>query len=881
MQPTIHDTIILLFKLSKTPHKLGENVYLSKREISGLIKYDPIKSKFPDLDYADIDLIVEFFLGLVNTPPDTLRGILTVRACIEYLTKTFLDMMQADTSHQEIIFYVLQTFYSSLSRKAESEDFHIYKSAPYDQDSVLLYFHFKAHQHNKFKTPLLYPLYKAYGYKFHLMIRRFEVQELAMGTSKDYVRSLRYFFDSLPDDITHRLDHHYQIPRGYIKQFAQYLNIKYKGTPEEPAKRAKDYIKWFENMLSGKTITHRTFEYRQRGQDLIPEEGLSFTDIFNEEDEDNSSRYFSDVADENLDYDSDAGIEVPVEPSDTLIEPNHSDIHRGSLQRKIFSDYVDLRNFHFNWDAPYLNLFHYAILYDTMQHLWCRSDPRDKNNLIILFLYICVHTGIDHRRLIDLKWSPSEKEDESLQLILHNDIFYLLIPTIVDTLDFENSALYESALPMIRIPLPKKLNSAIRGVLTQRSVKDPLTGITPFSATEIPFFSYKKSSNLISSEANESNDSKLTLDAVNKFIKKHINKSPWYHNFFDPPLTLPKLSSSFLPLYSDRFGLDPLICCHISGQDHHRLYRSQMHYVNISRTELEKQYLDTFARVETAIISNWSHCYSSSLVHRPHPKEDWWLEKSFILDDREYGQYWIKSDSGGYGSSSIPSLSYLKNTINKLITIINDESDILIKHNLFSIYTYFAHQFSIGLRGTKIPDMTWLQLNFVLSTIVSSDKHTKFFEERILPLPSLVIRLLNKMHKGREEIESYIYRNFVINYQTDKLRKIYLLIDKYGKFHDFTLNKAKDHLYSVGLFFDHPNNMPRHFMKNYLYHAGISNEIADVWAGHQHAGREMINITSTTIPNDVVAICLPVIESMINDLGFVDLDYLPAAKRDI
>ena len=75
----------------------------------------------------------------------------------------------------------------------------------------------------------------------------------------------------------------------------------------------------------------------------------------------------------------------------------------------------------------------------------------------------------------------------------------------------------------------------------------------------------------------------------------------------------------------------------------------------------------------------------------------------------------------------------------------------------------------------------------------------------------------------------------------------------------------------AGVQLDLPPNMPRHFTRNTLFHAGITNDAIDAWLGHAHAGRELFGYASSACLADVSAQCLPVIEHLLTELGFTDV----------
>jgi len=228
----------------------------------------------------------------------------------------------------------------------------------------------------------------------------------------------------------------------------------------------------------------------------------------------------------------------------------------------------------------------------------------------------------------------------------------------------------------------------------------------------------------------------------------------------------------------------------------------------------------------------------------------------------------------GYGSSIICPPDVIRKIVLTIIKNILQRNNLIARHNLFVVYTYLCAEFSLGLRPRNRPA---LLICYETRTAVISDKQSvKYFEQRVLPLPKILFSLMLELKNGFESLKFNIARSLCPSAILYKWITPFFFIDeKSGSVEDFTIKKMAQIFMDMGISLDLPPNFPRHFARNYLYHEGIANDIIDAWFGHQHAGREMTNITSAAIPDRAMKECLIKIEMFLEKTGFEELKYLP------
>lgn len=251
---------------------------------------------------------------------------------------------------------------------------------------------------------------------------------------------------------------------------------------------------------------------------------------------------------------------------------------------------------------------------------------------------------------------------------------------------------------------------------------------------------------------------------------------------------------------------------------------------------------------------------------------------NFLFPEISKNNVRSKNSSGslphGYGSSIICSIETLREFISAINDQINSETDLILRHNLFAVYTYLCAEFSFGLRPRNRPNLHMDHENSV--TIVQDKQSMKFYEQRILPFSHPLRSLLVQMRDGFESLKLHIakilYKSAIL-YKWDK--HFFLVNEKSGCKKNFTLSEMRKVHEKFGIPSAMPPNFPRHFVRNYLYKAGVANDLIDAWFGHQHLGREMMNITAGAMPQMALKECFDRIEVMLAELGFRELKYIP------
>lgn len=845
----IQDILPKLYDVTLTPLTID---YLTNPEVKMLIKAlcqsDYRILNCPNVTDKEIEDTVNFLLRLIDTPID-IQGVLCPDAILRHLISSGLNESNTPISETNLFEQITNGWFETLNNTPPEIKKRL-KKKPDIERAAILRFHTDVYEDlSKFHTDV--PLYKAYSYYIHKQIRTVsQKSSAAHETLEAYIRAARYFFLYQPES-NKRADYHLlPIPDEYIKCFTMEYDRINKGLRVKNmlSQAAYGHRNKFIALIEGRQLVHKGHVGGTKGVsieediiDFMPVDGVP--DITDETDIGGTlKRYFikCDTSEEECDrFEAEPEFvlykEVNDEESSNEKDLEDDIIAKPPSIRNSWQDLIHLRSFHFFWDSNFLNLFHYSVMYTTMRE-WFEKSSYHK--AIVSYLIMLMHTGINEMKLLNLEIVDDEvKTGIGLKKI--GDRYYMLNPSLINIERIKEGKECLDSSDTVFVPIPYPINYLLEKMLIH-------------GRREV--FSYEQ----------DGEYKALSLIDVENFINKEINGKYAEYNL---RITIPKILASFLPLYSSRFGLDPIICCVISGKDHHRLYKSQCHYIHVEHKLLENQYLKTFNLVNNAIQGNIISCIENGYI----PSGSQTKTKTFDED----GLPPEDLTEVGYGSTVVCRNSYFGKMIISLNEALSAEQDFIKRHNLYSIYTYLCLQFSTGLRPRNAPDITWKDYNEHAGVIRISDKQSAIYhEERILPVPCILKTILNRMRTGFKAFQTFIATDLNPEAVREEPCRVFFFVDDKGNFTDFTIMEMKKHLEGIGIIYSLPANAPRHYMRNYLYHAGVTNDAADVFMGHQHAGRELLSSISSTALKEAQIICLPYIERILEETGFKDMPYM-------
>lgn len=574
-----------LFDVTKTPlddqHSFLHNAEIKTRLSSLLAR--PRRVRYALLNDDQIALLIDFVLRLVDTP-STLRGLVLAEIPTKLLLYNALKKMAVTLAEIIWLTRIVSHWYDILKH---SPDTNKYLSTPYINESVIFRFHIDSVQSST-RSITTYPsIYKAYAMTFHIALRFKQSQEGDEGTYNGYGLIARDFFRYLSPDLKEKTIHPIPINKEYYSAFMRGYDIKeFNNSLGELSGAAKRKGSCLKRLLNFSRVSpHQNSGHgvrRRRGSNpdhdilnnyppddhpdqkkksvLRPRVNMEFM---------TSLPYELGSDDPDMDVESEA-FEAPMQiPIFKVYETNPS--RKPSLQREWIST-INLRSFKFAWSSQYLQLFNYAIIHAQLKAFWGINGYL---TLIVAFIYILIHTGIDEHYLIRLVFYSTDDIATKPAIRRANGRYYIVIQSLIRL----SEATLKPALCLQRsdtvwIPLPDPISAMFDTIL---------------SSGEVEVFTYTDSKGV---------RQQLNLLDIDNFITKNLSNCCKYHPFV---VSRALICNSVLPLYHHQFGLDPLIAVLIAGRDHHHLYKAQLHYTYIEHGKLEQEYLAAFGRVSDAI----------------------------------------------------------------------------------------------------------------------------------------------------------------------------------------------------------------------------------------------------------------------------------------
>ncbi len=800
------------------------------------------KAKSTSLSIEDIASFQQFLADLVNAPT-SLRGIYRLRIPLRILAQYFLELTETQPPVKDEFLDVYPEFIEALEL---SPDFDIYDGRPLLYDSPLLYFHYCAYTFSVLdKIESNCPLYTAFGPIFHAAIR---VHERRNPTDSMYSGRLlagRHFFEYLSERYKRMPAYlHPEVTSDdfipYMDDAMQNFSTATTGSESGLSRTAKDYRYKIKSLLLD-------FPLRRRSS------GSQYPTDPEEEETIYPPNYPGVVNVISVEQDAGADSDDHPIPEQQVDAPGDSPIRKKRPHlASAMSPLAHMRNFVFYIDPKYLSLHHYSVLYAVLMATELLNVPL--YDVIVLFLYILIHTGIAPKVLINLATGLDTPTETTPALLFRDGRYYIDTPLLIRGVNPQAFDHCPQSRDTVLIPLSDKIGKLIGRIsLTAKG----------------PVFSFM----------DKHGRKKVDLQTIADFLNASINKSPQYSGY-DFRITVFRIARSFDALYVSRFGMDPIIAALIRSDKRQHLFRSQAHYIFILRFAFERHYVNRYNLVDNAILANLHKCVGNNMISlTAHPESVLMLSDQSVLQIDE-------SNTEGYGSSIIPSTSYINNMITVLNHSILSTRNELLRFNLFTIYVYLCLQFCVGLRPHNKPQLHWSDYSESKTLIVIRDKESaQYHEERLLPLPPVMCSLLATLRRAADSTRQYIKTEIDPNLKHMDNDAIFFFFGADGSMEDFRIDKSRKLLKSIGIDYVLRANMPRHFLRNTLYHACTSdgfigksieadiskcltNDSIDVFIGHNHAGREILNLYSSSTLAGAAKHCLPVIIRMIDDLGF-------------
>jgi hypothetical protein len=799
--------------------------------------------------HAEMEEFISACLSLIHVPP-SLATLLHAKSALKTLVSEILMKEHISTQCINFINYLLDIFFEMLetpnpkpfSKKiiiTSSPAFALYATAAEFKDE---------------STPL---------YRRSCLILRWAIEkvlaphDVAKKTKDDYLLALRILFKFTPDQIRYHQSLQPVDVRTLIDEaLSCYIKSDENYTMTTRAKIIKS--KLYNLLLSNKAIVSHPHDGPPKNQLPGTTTTISITETcdetgkvanYGDASESDEIKYSELMLKEDL---------VDLYAHDNTL-PTGPDIVPGPPRiRMTFYDTISLRANLFYFDSRFPGLHHLSLLLIVIQDRWEVSSRKEK--LIMTFLLLLMMTGVSPEEALSSRTHPEAEAapDFTKHKLLITRIdghFYIIRDKIISykrpPAGSENC---RKPLDIIWVRLHDSLAPCLEEVWNdRRNIGCFFSTIEPFSGRA------------------------FTINTVNEFLKKNINAR------FALNLTAHKITSSFFPLFYGRYGLDAICACYVSGQDL-RLFKSQLHYIYVDACKVCKEYLKATDEVLSSLRKNNDVARTKIL----EVKSTGMLSTApFLLMEPEEGSrahVAPPSIAGGvgYGSGIVPTAADLKLYIVKLGGIIEalKMEDIIIRHNLFTVYTYLCAQLNFALRPRN--DLPFSEDIFCRHDyeVINDKMSCRFYEDRVLPGSAVLKALCQSRCSGFPDVQRYISEILNPSIVEEDPNLFFFFISARGKLKPFSLRRAKECLIKGGVPFPFNWKSPRHFVRTFLYENNIYNEFGDVWLGHHRISREPLGFASSLQYKKVKEIGLDIVNQMLKEIGFKHLSYLPDEEKN-
>lgn len=324
--------------------------------------------------------------------------------------------------------------------------------------------------------------------------------------------------------------------------------------------------------------------------------------------------------------------------------------------------------------------------------------------------------------------------------------------------------------------------------------------------------------------------------------------------------TMAALARAAHPLLTTLAGLDEVSMRYLARRTL-TLGFAQAHYTNLQ-----------YGRFFRACYDAWNPFEQYLLEHMKRP--DWWPQPEETQPDS-------LPPPGGIGSPAVRITAATRDTVLRLESIIQrtarprNHVDVLTHHIAYTTYFMMAYD-HLGIRPHNSLHLEGANQHAVPTYWPISDKQSKeYWEERLLYVPQVIIRLCRQLSTGRRrlvrELLSHVGSTAVARLPQDL---VFFLGDD-GKVIRFSRKAFRTVLtqLDVGFPSDATRNYGRHWLRTRLHEDGVHDDLINLWLGHTAGGREPLARHASTSYGPALTNLRNRIAEYLVELGFRPLEY--------
>jgi|SRR5690554_639887 len=280
---------------------------------------------------------------------------------------------------------------------------------------------------------------------------------------------------------------------------------------------------------------------------------------------------------------------------------------------------------------------------------------------------------------------------------------------------------------------------------------------------------------------------------------------------------------------------------------YHLLSKTKLHYTTLEISQLQELYTRALKLM-------------TDLVH----------QQGYDKPDFKYREYtpregvFIGSAYNPMVESVIEGVSKLVETLSSRVKPTTNES-IIEYHNTYTLYVVLFIGFSTGYRTIKDPFPEAPNIDEETGLCVISDKDgSDFYNSRLVWLPEILIKQLEKYREHRRVIRSYLLNNNENLGHLSDLPELFFLDENFK----IELVRPLTLAPKLKLILDLPVNTNRRFLRSYLKTKKCPTEVIDAFMGHWGRGEEPWGEHSTISYLLIIQELKKHIPPLLNTLGF-------------
>lgn len=315
-------------------------------------------------------------------------------------------------------------------------------------------------------------------------------------------------------------------------------------------------------------------------------------------------------------------------------------------------------------------------------------------------------------------------------------------------------------------------------------------------------------------------------------VRKALQDTPF------ASMTLNAISRTFWSYGINKYKIDPIIIELISGRAS-REFRAARFYTAVSHDRI---YADTRTYHKLFLQDLFKNASETGCSF----KEDFFNLEVIPLED------------GFTGSTYVPSLSFLKETLVDIRALLQQKSLGRVEfHNLWTLYQILVVMLSTAMRPIEIERLRLTDTNVDNGCVNVRGKGNRLFSEtRIIPVPQIAIEAFIEAKKENAAFMRWLFETGRCSSadleQQEEKEKTFFFSSEVGVLRPTSSSNMRALIANTpGLQFTFKLNSPRHLLRTFLFEKRVPYDLLNAFIGHQTKGKEFLSYYSASRLEDL------------------------------